>query len=151
MTFSDAHFQDLQDSPVNAVTTRLTFLLIDLKQLKFPSLYRFVKTATNKMRCPIFCLSWTPEGRRLITGWEVSKNHLLVFSSFCKFHLLILKVQVLAAVSSPCGTASHSILKPSFKLTTVRYLFSTHASRSCLMCTWCRCGRCSGPTTTFGW
>ena len=30
--------------------------------------YRFVKTATNKMRCPIFCLSWTPEGRRLITG-----------------------------------------------------------------------------------
>jgi hypothetical protein len=29
---------------------------------------RFVKTATNKMRCPIFCLSWTPEGRRLITG-----------------------------------------------------------------------------------
>ena len=42
--------QNLQDSPVNAVTTR------------------FVKTATNKMRCPIFCLSWTPEGRRLITG-----------------------------------------------------------------------------------
>jgi len=42
--------QNLLDSPVNAVTTR------------------FVKTATNKMRCPIFCLSWTPEGRRLITG-----------------------------------------------------------------------------------
>jgi len=42
--------QDTLDNSVNAVTTR------------------FVKTATNKMRCPIFCLSWTPEGRRLITG-----------------------------------------------------------------------------------
>jgi hypothetical protein len=31
-------------------------------------LRRFVKTATNKMRCPIFTLDWTPEGRRLITG-----------------------------------------------------------------------------------
>lgn len=39
-----------QDNPANAVTTR------------------FVKTATNKMRCPIFTLAWTPEGRRLITG-----------------------------------------------------------------------------------
>lgn len=29
---------------------------------------RFVKTATNKMRCPIFTLAWTPEGRRLVTG-----------------------------------------------------------------------------------
>lgn len=29
---------------------------------------RFVKTATNKMRCPIFCMAWTPEGRRLVTG-----------------------------------------------------------------------------------
>ncbi len=41
---------DVQDNPANAVTTR------------------FVKTATNKMRCPIFTLAWTPEGRRLITG-----------------------------------------------------------------------------------
>lgn len=38
------------ENPVNAVTTR------------------FVRTATNKIRCPIFSLSWTPEGRRLITG-----------------------------------------------------------------------------------
>ncbi|KPI96979.1 WD repeat-containing protein 33 [Papilio xuthus] len=38
------------DNPINAVTTR------------------FVKTATNKMRCPIFAVAWTPEGRRLITG-----------------------------------------------------------------------------------
>lgn len=38
------------DNPSNAVTTR------------------FVKTATNKMRCPIFTLAWTPEGRRLVTG-----------------------------------------------------------------------------------
>jgi len=29
---------------------------------------KFVKTATNKMRCPVFTLAWTPEGRRLITG-----------------------------------------------------------------------------------
>lgn len=28
----------------------------------------FVKTVTNKVRCPVFCLAWTPEGRRLITG-----------------------------------------------------------------------------------
>lgn len=39
-----------QDNPINCVTTR------------------FVKTATNKMRCPIFCMAWTPEGRRLVTG-----------------------------------------------------------------------------------
>ncbi len=38
------------ENPANAVTTR------------------FVKTATNKMRCPVFTLAWTPEGRRLITG-----------------------------------------------------------------------------------
>ncbi|XP_053693919.1 uncharacterized protein LOC128741846 [Sabethes cyaneus] len=38
------------DNPINSVTTR------------------FVKTATNKMRCPIFTLAWTPEGRRLVTG-----------------------------------------------------------------------------------
>lgn len=38
------------DNPINAVTTK------------------FVKTATNKMRCPIFTLAWTPEGRRLVTG-----------------------------------------------------------------------------------
>ncbi|GBP16705.1 pre-mRNA 3' end processing protein WDR33 [Eumeta japonica] len=38
------------DNPINAVTTR------------------FVKTATNKMKCPIFAVAWTPEGRRLITG-----------------------------------------------------------------------------------
>ena len=40
----------LRDNPANAVTTK------------------FVKTATNKMRCPVFTLAWTPEGRRLITG-----------------------------------------------------------------------------------
>lgn len=38
------------DNPSNAITTR------------------FVKSATNKMRCPVFCLAWTPEGRRLVTG-----------------------------------------------------------------------------------
>ena len=41
---------DLAENPTNAVTTK------------------FVKTATNKMRCPVFTLDWTPEGRRLITG-----------------------------------------------------------------------------------
>nr|KAG5689276.1 hypothetical protein BaRGS_005284 [Batillaria attramentaria] len=40
----------LLDKPMNCVTTR------------------FVRTSTNKYRCPIFCLSWTPEGRRLVTG-----------------------------------------------------------------------------------
>ncbi|XP_055695471.1 pre-mRNA 3' end processing protein WDR33 [Lutzomyia longipalpis] len=38
------------DNPSNSVTTK------------------FVKTATNKMKCPIFTLAWTPEGRRLVTG-----------------------------------------------------------------------------------
>ncbi|XP_022109269.1 pre-mRNA 3' end processing protein WDR33-like [Acanthaster planci] len=37
-------------NPINAVTTR------------------FVRTSTNKIRCPIFCCVWTPEGRRLVTG-----------------------------------------------------------------------------------
>lgn len=38
------------DIPMNCVTTK------------------FVRTSTNKIRCPIFCVCWTPEGRRLITG-----------------------------------------------------------------------------------
>lgn len=29
---------------------------------------KFVRTSTNKFRCPIFVLTWTPEGRRLVTG-----------------------------------------------------------------------------------
>lgn len=40
----------LIDNPTNCVTTK------------------FVRTSTNKMRCPIFCVLWTPEGRRLVTG-----------------------------------------------------------------------------------
>lgn len=40
----------LVHNPINAVTTK------------------FVRTSTNKMRCPIFCVAWTPEGRRLVTG-----------------------------------------------------------------------------------
>lgn len=38
------------DNPMNCVTTK------------------FIRTSTNKFRCPIFCLAWTPEGRRLVTG-----------------------------------------------------------------------------------
>nr|XP_053638681.1 pre-mRNA 3' end processing protein WDR33-like [Cherax quadricarinatus] len=37
-------------NPINAVVTK------------------FVRTSTNKAKCPIFCLAWTPEGRRLVTG-----------------------------------------------------------------------------------
>eukprot|EP00731_Ephydatia_muelleri_P015100 Em0008g820a len=40
----------LIESPINAVTTK------------------FVRASTNKVRCPIFCTSWVPDGRRLITG-----------------------------------------------------------------------------------
>ena len=29
---------------------------------------KFVRTSTNKQRNPIFCVTWTPEGRRLLTG-----------------------------------------------------------------------------------
>ncbi|BFZ23784.1 hypothetical protein BsWGS_26823 [Bradybaena similaris] len=42
--------QAMLEQPMNAVTTR------------------FVRTSTNKYRCPIFCVTWTPEGRRLVTG-----------------------------------------------------------------------------------
>ncbi|XP_048258673.1 pre-mRNA 3' end processing protein WDR33-like [Haliotis rufescens] len=38
------------ENPINSVTTK------------------FVRTSTNKFRCPIFCVTWTPEGRRLVTG-----------------------------------------------------------------------------------
>ncbi|KAL5512021.1 PFS2 [Sanghuangporus vaninii] len=28
----------------------------------------FIHTSTNKIRCPVNCVSWTPEGRRVLTG-----------------------------------------------------------------------------------
>ncbi|KAI6184241.1 WD-REPEATS-REGION domain-containing protein [Aphelenchoides bicaudatus] len=31
-------------------------------------LTKFVRAAMNKIKCPIYCLCWTPEGKRLITG-----------------------------------------------------------------------------------
>ncbi|WAR15169.1 WDR33-like protein, partial [Mya arenaria] len=41
---------DLQHKSMNCMTTK------------------FMRQSTNKFRCPIFCISWTPEGRRLVTG-----------------------------------------------------------------------------------
>jgi hypothetical protein len=38
------------EDPVTAITTK------------------FVKTVYNKQRCPIFCTTWAPDGRRLIAG-----------------------------------------------------------------------------------
>ncbi|KIP09290.1 hypothetical protein PHLGIDRAFT_67817 [Phlebiopsis gigantea 11061_1 CR5-6] len=29
---------------------------------------KFVHTSTNKIRCPVNCVTWTPEGRRVLTG-----------------------------------------------------------------------------------
>ncbi|ELP86938.1 WD-repeat protein, putative [Entamoeba invadens IP1] len=29
---------------------------------------KFVHTSINKNKCPVFCMRWTPDGRRLITG-----------------------------------------------------------------------------------
>ncbi|XP_075240159.1 uncharacterized protein LOC142335503 isoform X2 [Convolutriloba macropyga] len=29
---------------------------------------KFVRTAMNKMKCPVFSITWTPNGRRLLTG-----------------------------------------------------------------------------------
>ncbi|KAI0933550.1 hypothetical protein AcW1_005352 [Taiwanofungus camphoratus] len=29
---------------------------------------KFVHTSTNKIRCPVNCVTWTPEGRRILTG-----------------------------------------------------------------------------------
>uniref|UniRef100_UPI00358E2772 pre-mRNA 3' end processing protein WDR33-like isoform X2 n=1 Tax=Myxine glutinosa TaxID=7769 RepID=UPI00358E2772 len=40
----------MMNNPINAVTTK------------------FVRTSTNKVRCPVFVVRWTPEGRRLVTG-----------------------------------------------------------------------------------
>ncbi|XP_072021412.1 pre-mRNA 3' end processing protein WDR33-like [Amphiura filiformis] len=40
----------MKHNPINAVATK------------------FVRMSTNKVRCPIFCAVWTPEGRRLVTG-----------------------------------------------------------------------------------
>lgn len=40
----------LLHNPVNSVTTR------------------FVRASTNKIRCPVFTVAWTPEGRRVLTG-----------------------------------------------------------------------------------
>lgn len=31
-------------------------------------LTKFVRSAMNKVKCPIYSLCWTPEGKRLITG-----------------------------------------------------------------------------------
>lgn len=31
-------------------------------------LSKFVRSATNKVKCPVYTLCWTPEGKRLITG-----------------------------------------------------------------------------------
>ena len=41
---------NMLDNPINCVTTK------------------FVRASTNKVRCPIFTVCWTPEGRRLLTG-----------------------------------------------------------------------------------
>ncbi|XP_060551077.1 pre-mRNA 3' end processing protein WDR33-like [Ruditapes philippinarum] len=41
---------DMQQKPMNCLTSK------------------FMRQSTNKFRCPIFCISWTPEGRRLVTG-----------------------------------------------------------------------------------
>ncbi|XP_062844138.1 pre-mRNA 3' end processing protein WDR33 [Trichomycterus rosablanca] len=38
------------NNPMNAVTSK------------------FVRTSTNKVKCPVFVVRWTPEGRRLVTG-----------------------------------------------------------------------------------
>nr|XP_057924760.1 pre-mRNA 3' end processing protein WDR33 isoform X1 [Doryrhamphus excisus] len=40
----------MMNNPMNAVTTK------------------FVRTSTNKVKCPVFVIRWTPEGRRLVTG-----------------------------------------------------------------------------------
>ncbi|EJD06265.1 WD40 repeat-like protein [Fomitiporia mediterranea MF3/22] len=29
---------------------------------------KFIHTSTNKIRCPVNCVAWTPEGRRVLTG-----------------------------------------------------------------------------------
>jgi polyadenylation factor subunit 2 len=34
---------------------------------------KFCRCSTNKQRCPVNCLTWTPEGRRLITGNSVGE------------------------------------------------------------------------------
>jgi polyadenylation factor subunit 2 len=31
-------------------------------------LTKFIRSAMNKVKCPVYSLCWTPEGKRLITG-----------------------------------------------------------------------------------
>lgn len=76
------------DNPSNAVTTR------------------FVKTATNKMRCPIFTLAWTPEGRRLITG--ASSGEFTLWNGLMFNFETILQVRFATIVVGP-GRTRNSI------------------------------------------
>uniref|UniRef100_A0A7E4W8V8 WD_REPEATS_REGION domain-containing protein n=1 Tax=Panagrellus redivivus TaxID=6233 RepID=A0A7E4W8V8_PANRE len=42
--------RDMLDTPADCVCTR------------------FARAATNKVKCPVYCLCWNPDGKRLITG-----------------------------------------------------------------------------------
>jgi polyadenylation factor subunit 2 len=57
------------DNSTNAVTTR------------------YVKSATNKMRCPIFSMAWTPEGRRLVTG--ASSGEFTLWNGMASLHTFV--------------------------------------------------------------
>ena len=96
---------DSPENPTNATTTK------------------FVKTATNKIRCPVFCLDWTPEGRRLITG--ASSGEFTLWNGLTFNFETILQVSFLTLG----GKNPHFIQKISFftKFTFLKSLFSQNS------------------------
>ena len=49
----------------------LRSLSIKLKKFQISNstrVKRFVRAATNKQKCPVYQIVWTPDGRRLVTG-----------------------------------------------------------------------------------
>ncbi|RWS15326.1 Csa-G protein beta 2-like protein [Dinothrombium tinctorium] len=82
------------DNPVNCITTK------------------FVRTSTNKMRCPIFCVLWTPEGRRLVTGASSGEFTLwngltFNFETILQAHDSAVRVMVWSRSDSWMVTADH--------------------------------------------
>uniref|UniRef100_A0A183ERW1 WD_REPEATS_REGION domain-containing protein n=1 Tax=Gongylonema pulchrum TaxID=637853 RepID=A0A183ERW1_9BILA len=67
-------------------------------------LNKFVRAAMNKVKCPIYSICWTPEGKRLITGASTGEFTLWNGTAF-NFET-ILQVLVAAFTSSSLSASS---------------------------------------------
>ena len=106
------------------------------------------------MRCPIFCLSWTPEGRRLITGPKFGHSDLRPCFTF--------SVPEVIVTSSHSGASSGEFTLWNGLTFNFETILQAHDSpvdkqypplfhRQTIWNYYQRCGRCSGRTTTCGW